>query len=139
MIDLSRAQGSVLLLPWAAYRQPAWNGGRTLLDPWPRLLRRPVIWNDGPQVGNVQLAPDDPGARRLDGAVRSAAPLTTVLQAAGVRFVVVDAAGPARARLPGCTVLVSLARPGRLSGTRPRGRQPGLSPPGGGSGGSDTG
>jgi hypothetical protein len=33
-----------------------------------------------------------------------------VLQAAGVRFVIVDAAGPARARLPGCTVLLS--RPG---------------------------
>jgi hypothetical protein len=110
VIDLSRAQGSVLLLPWAAYRQPAWNGGRTLLDPWPRLLRRPVIWDDGPRVGDVQLAPDDPRARRLDGAVRSAAPLTMVLQAAGVRFVIVDAAGPARARLPGCTVLLS--RPG---------------------------
>jgi hypothetical protein len=110
VIDLSPARGSVLLLPWAAYRRPAWNGGRPLLDPWPRLLRRPVIWDDGPQVGAVQLAPDDPRARRLDGAVRSAAPLTSVLQAAGVRFVIVDAASPARARLPGCTVL--LTRPG---------------------------
>jgi hypothetical protein len=110
VIDQSRAQGSVLLLPWAAYRRPAWNGGRTLLDPWPRLLRQPVIWDDGPQVGQVQLAPDDPRARQLDGAIRSAAPLTPVLQAAGVRFVIVDAGRPARARLPGCGVL--LTRPG---------------------------
>ena len=42
-IDASPVRGSVLLLPWAAYRNPAWNGGRALLDPWPRLLARPVI------------------------------------------------------------------------------------------------
>ena len=53
LIDASPARGSVLLLPWAAYRNPAWNGGRTLLDPWPRLLARPVIWNDGGRVGGV--------------------------------------------------------------------------------------
>ena len=38
LIDDSRRPGKVLLLPWTAYRRPAWNGGRALLDPWPRLL-----------------------------------------------------------------------------------------------------
>ncbi len=105
MIDGSRAQGEVLLLPWASYRRPAWNGGRAVLDPWPRLLSRPVIWNSGPRVGDVQLGPDDPAARRLDGAIRTPGPLTAALEAAGVRFVIVDSGGSAAGRLPGCAVV----------------------------------
>jgi hypothetical protein len=68
-------------------------------------------------VGNLALAPDDPRARQLDGLINSAGPLTAALRAAGVRFVVVDAAPPdardpqdaqdtpAGVRLPGCTTL----------------------------------
>jgi hypothetical protein len=93
----------VLVLPWASYRSPGWNGGRTLLDPWPRLVARPVIWNDGPQVGPVVLQPDDPSARSLDGIIRGGGPLTAALRAAGVRFVVCDGAGGVADRLPGAT------------------------------------
>jgi hypothetical protein len=117
LIDGRPAAGKVLLLPWTAYRRPAWNGGRAMLDPWPRLLSRPVIWNDGPQVGTVQLAPDDPAARRLSAVIAAAGPLTTALEAAGVRYVIVDSAtagpgtsgpgGTAAARLPGCTVVAT--------------------------------
>jgi hypothetical protein len=106
LIDASPARGSVLLLPWAAYRNPAWNGGRTVLDPWPRLLSRPVIWNDGPRVGRVSMQPDDPAARRLGAALsRGGGPLTGVLRAAGVRFVVVDSGPSLARRLPGCAVV----------------------------------
>jgi hypothetical protein len=113
LIDDSRATGKVALLPWTAYRRPAWNGGRTLLDPWPRLLSRPVIWNDGPRVGNVQMLADDPAARRLNAAITAPGPLTPALKAAGVRFVIADgdrASGddgvPGLAgRLPGATVV----------------------------------
>jgi hypothetical protein len=108
-IDASPARGAVLLLPWETYRRPAWNHGEALFDPWPKLLSRPVIWNDGTRVGDVALAPDDPRARRLDGAIRGAirggGPLTSALGAAGVRFVVDDAGG-AGPRLPGAVVLV---------------------------------
>jgi hypothetical protein len=108
LIDDSRAQGKVLLLPWTAYRRPGWNGGRALLDPWPRLLRRPVIWNDGPLAGEVQMRPDDPAARGLGAVIATPGPLTPALRAAGVRFVIVDG-GPGTAsyagRLPGCTVV----------------------------------
>jgi len=114
LIDDSRAPGKVLLLPWTAYRRPAWNGGRAMLDPWPRLLSRPVIWNDGPQVGTVQMRPDDPDARRLAAVVTAPAPLTTALAAAGVRFVIVDSgtggpgtSGTGAARLPGCAVVAT--------------------------------
>ena len=94
MIDASPARGAVLLLPWETYRRPAWNHGEVVLDPWSRLLSRPVIWNDGTRVGHVELAPDDPRARRLDGVIRGDGPLTATLAAAGVRFVVDDADGP---------------------------------------------
>ena len=116
-IDASRAPGAVLLLPWAADRTPTWNHGEVMLDAWPRLVSRPVIWNDGTVVGNLALAPDDPRARRLDGVIGSVGPLTAALRAAGVRFVVVDAAPPdardpqdaqdtpTAARLPGCTAI----------------------------------
>jgi hypothetical protein len=116
-IDASRASGAVLLLPWAADRTPAWNHSEVMLDAWPRLVSRPVIWNDGTVVGNLALAPDDPRARRLAGVIGSVGPLTAALQAAGVRFVVVDGAPPdardpqdaqdtpAGARLPGCTAI----------------------------------
>jgi hypothetical protein len=119
LIDASPARGSALLLPWAAYRSPAWNGGRTVLDPWPRLLSQPVIWNDGPRVGGVMLQPDDPAARRLGAALsRGDGPLTGVLRAAGVRFVVVDSGPSLARRLPGCAVMS--AQPGlvvyRLTG-----------------------
>ena len=110
VIDGSRVRGQVLLLPWAAYRRPAWNGGRAVLDPWPRLLSRQVIWNTGPRVGDVQLKPDDPAGRSLDSVVSAPGPLTAALETAGVRFVIVDGGGSAAGRLPGCTVII--ARPG---------------------------
>ena len=105
MIDASPARGAVLLLPWETYRRPAWNHGEALFDPWPKLLSRPVIWNDGTRVGDVGLAPDDPRARRLDGVIRGGGALTAALGAAGVRFVVDDAGGSGP-RLPGAVVLV---------------------------------
>jgi hypothetical protein len=110
VIDHSRAPGVALLLPWAAYRRPAWNGGRAVLDPWPRLVSRQVIWNTGPQVGEVKLKPDDPAGRRLGRVLLARGPLTAVLEAAGVRFVIVDAGGSVASRLPGCVVV--FVRPG---------------------------
>jgi hypothetical protein len=110
-LDASPARGSVLLLPWATYRTPPWNHGEVVLDPWTRLLSRPLIWNDGTQVGDVALAPDDPQARSLAGAIAAGGPLTAALRAAGVRFVLDDADGPGpqvAARLPGSVVILDL-------------------------------
>ena len=110
-LDVSPAPGSVLLLPWATYRTPPWNHGEAVLDPWTRLLSRPLVWNDGTQVGPVALAPDDPRARSLDAAIDGAGPLTAALRAAGVRFVLDDADGPqsqVAARLPGSVMIINL-------------------------------
>jgi hypothetical protein len=110
-LDASPAPGSVLLLPWATHRTPSWNHGEVVLDPWTHLLSRPLIWNDGTQVGPVALAPDDPRARSLAAAIGGPGPLTATLRAAGVRYVLDDADGPrsqVSARLPGSVMIINL-------------------------------
>jgi hypothetical protein len=82
-----------------------------VLDPWTRLLSRPLIWNDGTQVGDVALAPDDSRARALASAITAGGPLTTTLRAAGVRFVLDDPDDPGpqiAARLPGSVVIIDV-------------------------------
>jgi hypothetical protein len=116
VIDGDRAPGSVLLLPWAAYRRYPWNGGEAVYDPWTLLLRREVISNDGLQVGNLNLAQESADSIRLNRIVTTPGALTVPLRRAGVLYVVVDA-GPLlgrarpgladRARLPGAQVVLA--------------------------------
>jgi hypothetical protein len=120
LIDADPRAGSVVLLPWAAYRRLAWNDGHAGLDPWTKLLSRPLIWNDALQVGDLTVAAEDARARRLTPAMAGTVALTGPLRAAGVRYVIVDA-GPLlpgargggtgclaqRARLPGATVVLA--------------------------------
>jgi hypothetical protein len=136
LIDADPRAGSVVLLPWAAYRRFGWNDGEAVLDPWTKLLARPVIWNDALQVGALTVAAEDPQARRLTPVIAGARSLAGPLREAGVRYVVIDAgpllrrlgsaassSGPpgydtaggggdclaARARLPGATVVLASA------------------------------
>jgi hypothetical protein len=116
VIDSGPARGSVLLLPWAAYRRYPWNGGEAVYDPWTRFLSREVISNDALQIGNLVLSQESPDSIRLNRIVTRPGPLTGALRTAGVRYVVVDA-GPllavpraglaAAARLPGAQVVIS--------------------------------
>ncbi len=112
--------GKALLLPWGAYRRFSWNNAAAVLDPWPRLLSRQVVTDDGVQVGSTSIPPEDPAAQAIGSAVTSAAPLTGVLASSGYRYVIVDAGfGPAdsgpgsggaypfRSRLAGCTIVAS--------------------------------
>lgn len=111
VIDGDPASGTVLLLPWDAYRRYPWNAGEAVYDPWSRLLGREVISNDGLQVGTLILGQESADSIRLNRVVTARGPLTGALRAAGVLYVVVDA-GPllsqpaspglaAQARLPG--------------------------------------
>jgi hypothetical protein len=97
VIDGDPARGSVLLLPWAAYRSYPWNRDQTVFDPWARFTGREVISNDGLAVGDLILAQESADSIRLNRVVTSPGPLTRALSAAGVRYVVVDA-GPLLAR-----------------------------------------
>jgi hypothetical protein len=116
LIDSDPVPGAAVLLPWAAYRRFAWNAGEAVLDPWPRLLHRQVIWNDALQVGQQTVTAENPAALRLNPVIAAAGPLTAALGRAGVRYVVVDAGRllhrpgrslAAAARLPGASVLVA--------------------------------
>ena len=115
-IDTGRTPGSVLLLPWAAYRRYPWNHGEAVYDPWNKLLSREVISNDGLQVGRLTLTQESAASIRVNHIVTAPGPLTARLTAAGVRYVIVDA-GPlltvaakdvaSAARLPGARVLLA--------------------------------
>ena len=108
MVDGSAAPGRVLLLPWETYRTFGWNHGEAVLDPWTRLLSRPLIWNDGTRVGDIELAPDDPLARRLDAAIRGRGPLTSgaARGRGAVRAGRRGRAAQVGPRLPGAVVII---------------------------------
>jgi hypothetical protein len=118
LINADPAPGKALLLPWAAYRRFGWNHDEAVLDPWPRLLNRDVVWNDGDQVGTTVVPPEDPSAIAINAAVLAGGPLTSTLRSDGYRYVIVDAGfgprggRPYRFRLPGCRIV--LAGPGLL-------------------------
>jgi hypothetical protein len=118
LINADPAPGRALLLPWGAYRRFGWNHDEAVLDPWPRLLNRDVVWNDGDQVGATVIPPEDPSAIAINAAVLADGQLTSTLRADGYRYVIVDAGfgprggRPYLARLPGCRIV--LAGPGLL-------------------------
>jgi hypothetical protein len=119
LIDGDRHAGSALLLPWAQYRRYRWNHGEAVFDPWPRLLARPMIWNDALEVGRTTVAAESTRARQLGPVISSGGPMTSKLAAAGVRYVLVDAGPLLRrdrerrgqlavlARLPGARVVLA--------------------------------
>jgi hypothetical protein len=122
VIDGDPARGTVLLLPWAAYRRYPWNGGEAVYDPWSRLLGREVISNDGLQVGNMTLGQESADSIRLNRIVTARGPLTGALRAVGVLYVVVDAGPllgqPGQLGLPGHASAPGLAARARLPGAQ---------------------
>jgi hypothetical protein len=120
VIDGDPARGSVLLLPWAAYRRYPWNGREAVFDPWARFTGREVISNDALAVGSLTLAPESADSIRLNRIVTAPGPLTRALRAAGVLYVVVDA-GPLLGRAGSAQAAVgsaSLAAMARLPGAQ---------------------
>ncbi len=85
--------GDVVLLPFQSYRAPAWNdGGRPVLAPLGRYLRRDVVVEDRLVVDGRSLAGEDPRAAEVRQALGESTPdeRSRGLQAAGVRLVVVE-------------------------------------------------
>ncbi|HET6710526.1 hypothetical protein [Amycolatopsis sp.] len=81
--------GDVLVLPLSAFRGFAWNGGRTQLDPAPRVLPKPVLMDDTLQVGGERVAGEDPRV----GDVR-AATSARELTDAGIGWILVEHGTP---------------------------------------------
>ncbi|MFI6826050.1 hypothetical protein ACIBG5_03015 [Kribbella sp. NPDC050241] len=112
--DWEQAQQAVAgrFVPWPfeSYRAPSWNGRRPLLDPMPRYFVQPSIVPDELIVGGHRLAGEDPSAREVATAIRSAVrdktDPTPALLRQGVGWLVVDreAGGPTPPSLmPGLT------------------------------------
>ncbi|MFB4297710.1 hypothetical protein [Actinomadura sp. NTSP31] len=93
IINADPAPGRVLDLPWGGYRRYAWNHGRTVLDPLPRVLDRQVVWDDGLRVGNRALAAEAPAARRAQALLRGRGALAPALAGSGYRYVVLERVG----------------------------------------------
>lgn len=55
-----RPDGDLLVLPFSGFRAPAWNHGRTVLDPLPRYLQPDYVVNDELAVDSLVLAGEDP-------------------------------------------------------------------------------
>lgn len=99
--------GAVLVLPWSAYRGPAWSGEPVVvLDPATKLFDRRTLWNDDlrvgtPDGGTVVVTGEDPRARQvaepLDLDSETGMPgvepaeLPGLLGSTGVRYVAVSA------------------------------------------------
>ncbi|MFC4534595.1 hypothetical protein ACFO60_27875, partial [Sphaerisporangium dianthi] len=101
--------GALLTLPWSAQRAFAWNGGRVILDPATKSFARRVVWNDALVVGLgggrvLRVGGEDRLGRRIGTLLGTrTGPLTAVLRAEGIRYVLIVRQSENRfsSRLPG--------------------------------------
>lgn len=86
------APGDVLVLPWTAYRAPAWNAHRPVLDPVPRTLTRPSVVNGDLLIGRTEIEGEDPRAARAAEALAERDPVAraAALSRLGIGYVVTD-------------------------------------------------
>ncbi|WP_020380491.1 hypothetical protein [Nocardiopsis chromatogenes] len=102
LVDADPAPGSVLVLPWSAYRGlETADPGRTavVLDPAVKLFERPAVWNDDLRVadgGTVRAAEgEDPAARAAaEAAAGPGGAGAPEIGALGVRYVLVEREAP---------------------------------------------
>jgi hypothetical protein len=101
--------GALISLPWGAHRAFPWNGGRVILDPATKSFARRVIWDDTLLVGLaggrlLRVPGEDLLGRRIGVAIGAGGgPLTSILRAAGIRYVLIAGRDDNvfRSRLPG--------------------------------------
>jgi hypothetical protein len=84
--------GDVLVLPLSAFRRPAWNGSRTVLDPVGRYQPRDYVSSDVLVVGGVSLEGEDPRVTEVERALAqpTASGRSLALAALGIAIVVTD-------------------------------------------------
>ncbi|MCW2798734.1 MAG: hypothetical protein JWQ70_206 [Aeromicrobium sp.] len=98
VIESSKTPGDILVLPFTAYRRPAWNHDTSVLDPAGRYFNRVTVTNDELEVSGHAIAGEDPRAKQirtiLDGSdVRS----RLARQGIGIVVVETDAPGATKA------------------------------------------
>lgn len=118
--DGDDGHGATLVLPWSTYRRYVWNGERTVLDPWNRLLDGRVITDDALTVrqgaGVRVVAGEDPDAAAVGRALAHRSPdeLRAAMARADVSRIVVQSDQPDAAAV---TDLVRRAGATPLGGT----------------------
>ncbi|MDD9350483.1 hypothetical protein [Mumia sp.] len=85
----SDATGDLLVLPFSAFRAPAWNDGRVVLDPAGRYFPRSSVVNDDLVVSGKVVAGEDERARAVASALEADDP-AAALRAEGIGLVVVE-------------------------------------------------
>lgn len=90
--DVDLSGGDLLVLPFSAYRAPAWNRGRVVLDPLGRYLPADFLADDALVVSGETLPGEDPRVPEAEAALRlpDAGPRTRALLDLGVRDVAVE-------------------------------------------------
>ncbi|MCL3818526.1 hypothetical protein [Aeromicrobium wangtongii] len=94
IIDKTSAPGDVLVLPFTAYRAPAWNDRTPVLNPAGRFFGRTTVTNDALQVSGHPIAGEDPRAAAIGRVLRNSSDVPASLARRGIRFVVVETDAP---------------------------------------------
>ncbi|MFD4326340.1 hypothetical protein ACFWQC_17000 [Nocardioides sp. NPDC058538] len=100
------APGDVLVLPWTAYRAPAWNEHRPVLDPLPRMLPRASVTNGDLVIGRTEIEGEDPRATAAAEALAAPDPevRASELSRLGIGYVITDRAAGEAPQVAGETV-----------------------------------
>lgn len=93
LVARSDARGDLLVLPFTAYRAPAWNDGRPVLDPAGRYFDRTTVTDDRLVVRGRTVAGEDPRAAQVRRALRSR-DVPRALARLGIGLVVLDTTAP---------------------------------------------
>jgi hypothetical protein len=93
-------QGDVGLLPWRQYRRYDWNADRVSLSLVPRMVARPVVFDDSLPLSRGRVRGEDERAARVTAAIESGTDPFVALTSAGVRYVVVERRAGLEAPVP---------------------------------------
>lgn len=94
VIDKTSVPGDVLSLPFSAYRRPAWNHDRTVLDPAGRFFSRTTVTNDALEVSGTVITGEDPRAAHIGRILARGEDVPRRLARAGIGIVVIDTTAP---------------------------------------------
>ncbi|MBO1766587.1 hypothetical protein [Allobranchiibius sp. GilTou38] len=89
--------GAVAVFPWTLYRRYAFDHDQVVLDPWQRLLDRQVVVNDDLPLSSRIVRGESADAALITRALERRADVHAALQAAGVRYVLLETDQPTSA------------------------------------------
>lgn len=92
LIADSELEGDLLSLPFSAFRAPAWNNRRTVLDPAGRFFDRRTVVDDELMISGTIIAGEDPRAAQVRAVLETGDPAT--LTELGIALAVIDIAAP---------------------------------------------